>query len=85
MPNIQSAKKRVKVAAKKRLQNRYTKAGIKSNTKKFEAVLAAGDQAAVAAQAVVLTSTVDKAATKGAIHKNKANRMKAQIAKKAAL
>ncbi|MCL2433224.1 MAG: 30S ribosomal protein S20 [Clostridia bacterium] len=84
MPNIKSAEKRVKVSAKKRLANRWVKAGVKSNTKKFDAALAAGDANAVQAQAVVLTSTVDKAVGKGVFHRNKANRLKSRIARKAA-
>ena len=84
MPNIQSAKKRVKINAKKRLLNRHVKAGIKSNTKKYQAVMATGDQAQIQSQAVLLVSTVDKAAAKGVMHKNKANRIKARIARQQA-
>ena len=84
MPNIKSAEKRVKVSAKKRLHNRWVKAGVKSHTKKFDALCVAGDKAATAEEARVLVSAVDKAAKKNIFHKNKANRLKAQIAKRSA-
>ena len=83
MPNIKSAKKRVKVAAKKRLLNRTVKAGVKSHSKKFEAVIASQDKTAIITESRVLTSTIDKASAKGVMHKNKANRLKARIAKRA--
>nr|MDD6335251.1 30S ribosomal protein S20 [bacterium] len=84
MPNIKSAIKRVKVSRTKRAHNRYIKAGVKSQMKKLDAAVASGDQKAIDAQAIATVSTIDKAAQKGVFHKNKANRAKAQIAKRAA-
>ena len=77
MPNIKSAKKRVKVAAKKNLRNRMVKSAVRTSVKKFEAVLTAD-------QLTATTSAIDKAAAKGIIHKNAANRKKARLAKKLA-
>ncbi len=79
MPNIQSAKKRVKVSEKKNLRNRMVRSGVKTSVKKFNAALDAGVEPAKA-QLSATTSAVDKAVTKGVIHKNAANRMKARMA-----
>lgn len=80
MPNIKSAIKRVKVNQKKNLQNRMVKTGVKSAVKKYETVLTT-DAAAAAAQLPLTTSAIDKAVTKGVMHKNTANRKKARLAK----
>ena len=80
MPNIQSAKKRVKVSEKKNLRNRMVKTGVRTSVKKFDAAVAADPQNA-AAQLSVTSAAIDKAAAKGVIHKNAANRKKARLAK----
>ena len=80
MPNIKSAKKRVKVSEKKNLRNRMIKS---TSVKKLEAAIAADPQTANA-QLVVTTSAIDKAASKGVMHKNAANRKKARLAKQLA-
>ena len=41
MPNIQSAKKRVKVTEKKTLRNRMVKSSVRTSIKKLEAAIAA--------------------------------------------
>jgi len=41
LPNIKSAKKRVKVAAKKNLRNRMVKSAVRTSVKQFEAAVAA--------------------------------------------
>ena len=80
MPNIKSAEKRVMVIARNNLRNRIVKSNIRNVSKKFTASVAGNDaqSEALFKQAV---STVDKAVTKGVIHKNKANRKKAQLAR----
>lgn len=80
MPNIKSAKKRVKVIAKKTARNKAVKSALKTQLKKFDVAEGEGVQS-VYAETV---SAVDKAAAKGIIHKNKANHAKAQLAKKLA-
>ena len=79
MPNIKSAKKRVKITAKKNLRNRMIKSGVRTSLKKFEAALA--NPATANEQLTATTSAIDKAASKGVIHKNAANRKKARLAK----
>ncbi len=79
MPNIQSAKKRVKVSKTKNLRNRMVKSGVKTSLKKFNAALAEGVEPATA-QLSATTSALDKAVSKGVMHKNAANRKKARLA-----
>lgn len=80
MPNIQSAKKRVKVSEKKNLRNRMVKSAVRTSVKKFETAMAA-DPTTANVQLTATTSAIDKAASKGIIHKNAANRKKARLAK----
>ena len=80
MPNIKSAIKRVKVSETKELQNRMVKSATKTVLKKYEAALSS-DVTAAAALLGSTSSAVDKAATKGVIHKNAANRKKARLAR----
>ena len=83
MPNIKSAKKRVKVSEKKNLRNRMIKSAVRTSVKKLEAAIAADPQTANA-QLVVTTSEIDNAASNGVMHKNAANRKKARLAKQLA-
>ncbi|MEG1879927.1 MAG: 30S ribosomal protein S20, partial [Oscillospiraceae bacterium] len=68
MPNIKSAKKRVKVIKKKTLQNQMIKSQLKTSIKKFEASLTEGKAAASEAYKFV-TKMTDQAAAKGLLHK----------------
>lgn len=77
MPNIKSAKKRVITSKARTEANKAAKTNLKTAIKKARAE---GADAAVIKAATV---TVDKAAGKGLIHKNKAARLKSQLAKKA--
>ena len=80
MPNIKSSIKRVKVNEKKNLRNRMVKSGVKTAVKKYNAVLAS-DPAAAVKELSAVASTLDRAAAKGIVHKNTANRKKARLAK----
>ena len=80
MPNIKSAMKRVKVNEKKNLRNRMVKSAMRTSIKKYDAAVAAGTADAKALGTVA--GAVDKAASKGVIHKNAANRKKARLAKR---
>lgn len=77
MPNIKSAKKRVLIAKERNEANKSAKSELKTAIKKARAE---GADAAVIKAASI---SVDKAAGKGLIHKNKAARLKSQLAKKA--
>ena len=80
MPKIQSAKQRVKVPEKQNLRNRLVKSGVRTSVKKFDAAAAADPQNAQA-QLSATVGAIDKAAAKGVVHKNAANRKKARLAK----
>ena len=80
MPNIKSAKKRVKIIETKTLQNRATKKTYKEAVKAFQAAVEenASNTQELFNEAV---SKIDKAWTKGVLAKNTASRKKAQLAK----
>lgn len=84
MPNIKSSIKRVKVNETKNLRNRMVKSSVKTAVKKFDVSVAAGDAAQIESQLRVTSAAVDKAAAKNTMHKNAANRKKAQLARAAA-
>lgn len=85
MPNIKSAKKRVKVNAAKALQNQMVKNAMRTELKKFDAAVAEGDEQTRKAALARATKCVDKAAAKGILHKNTAARTKSRLAKKVAM
>ena len=74
MPNLRSAKKRLRQNEKKRVRNMAVKTRIKTETKK---ALAGGD-------AGTAFSAIDRAASKGVIHRNAAARRKSRLAKRVA-
>jgi len=82
MPNIKSAKKRVKVTKAKHLNNQMEKAALKTTIKKFDAALAAGDAAEKESAFKAAVKSVDQAAAKGLLHKNTASRKKSALALK---
>ena len=84
MANIKSATKRVKITRAQNLRNRMIISDLKTALKKFDKALESGDEAAISEMYTIAVSKVDKAVTKGVIHKNAANRKKAQLAKKLA-
>ncbi|WP_110926928.1 30S ribosomal protein S20 [Bacillus massiliglaciei] len=82
MPNIKSAIKRVKTNDKNRVHNATVKSTMRTTVKNAEVALA-GDNVE-AAKAALQTAAVklDKAASKGLIHKNAAARKKSRLAKR---
>lgn len=82
MANIKSAKKRIKVIETKTLRNKMIKSALKTYIKKFEAAVDAKDAAEVANAYKTVAVSLDMAASKGVIHKNKANRKKSRLALK---
>ena len=79
MPNIKSAKKRVKVIATKTLQNKMFKSQLRTIIKKFNAAVESGDKAAAAEAYKLAVKKVDQAAAKGILHKNNAAHKKSQF------
>ncbi len=82
MPNIKSAKKRVKVIATKTAYNKATRSALKTQIKKANAAIEAGaeDKELLVKTAV---KKIDQAVAKGLLHKNTAARKKSALVKKA--
>ena len=82
MANIKSAMKRAKVSEVENLRNRMDKSELKTAIRRYDDALKSGDQAAIEQTYLTAVKTVDRSASKGIIHKNAADRKKAQLAKK---
>ena len=82
MPNIKSAKKRVKVTETKTLQNKIFRTQMKTAMKKYEAAIEAGDAALAQETYKAAVKKIDMAVNRGIIHKNAAARKKSQFTKK---
>ena len=82
MPNIKSAKKRVKVAQTKALRNKAFRTQLKTEIKKYEAALAAGDLALAQETYKAAVKKIDQAVGHGILHKNTAARKKSRFTKK---
>ena len=83
MANIKSQKKRVLTNEKAHQRNRAVKSGLKTAIKKVHAAVEAGDAAAAKAAALEAARQLDKAASKGVIHKNQAANRKSGVMKAA--
>ncbi|GKS10205.1 30S ribosomal protein S20 [Paenibacillus chitinolyticus] len=82
MPNIKSAIKRVKVSEKRRLRNASAKSALRTAVKAFETTVASNNVDSAKEALINATKKLDKAASKGLIHKNAASRKKSRLAKK---
>ena len=80
MPNINSAKKRVKVTATKTLRNKMFKSQMKTIIKKFYAAVESGDKAAAMEAYKPAVVVIQKAVKRNIIHKNAAAHKKSQFA-----
>jgi small subunit ribosomal protein S20 len=79
--NIKSAKKRIKVIAKKTLLNKMVKSSTKTAMKKVTTAVAANDKAAAQEALTCAISAIDRAYNKGIFHKNAAARKKSSLTK----
>ena len=84
MANIKSQIKRNKQNEKRHERNKAVKTGLKTAVRKFREAAEAGDAAQAQELARDASKKLDKAASKGVIHKNQAANRKSAIAKKAA-
>ena len=80
MANIKSAKKRAIQAEKARKHNASRRSMTRTYVKKVVAAIAAGDKAAAQAAFEAAQPILDRMATKGLIHKNKAAHHKTRLA-----
>ena len=82
MANIKSQIKRNKQNEKARQRNKAVKSSLKTSVRKFREAADAGDAEAAAVAMQAASQSLDKAASKGVIHKNQAANRKSAIAKK---
>jgi small subunit ribosomal protein S20 len=81
MPNIKQQKKRVRSAARQRLENLRYRSTVKTLTRRLEAAVEYGEADRVDAEHRELVRWIDRAAARGALHRNTAARRKAQAAR----
>ena len=81
MANIKSSLKRIMLEEKATAKNKSARTLIKTNTKKFDAAKTEGNSETAETAFRIASKTIDRAATKGLIHKNKAARRKSSMAK----
>jgi len=82
--NIKSQIKRNKQNEKARQRNKAVKSSLKSSVRKFREAADAGDAGAADEAMRAACRNLDKAASKGVIHKNQAANRKSAMAKRAA-
>jgi small subunit ribosomal protein S20 len=81
MPNIKQQEKRVRQASRQRLENLRWKSTAKTLIRRLKEAADGGDDKAVGERHRELVSWLDRAASRGALHRNTAARRKAQAAK----
>lgn len=79
MANTAQAKKRVRQNEKKRLHNASRRSEMRTHLKRVMKAVGKGDQTLAQTEHKLASSIVDKLATKGLIHKNKAARHKSRL------
>ena len=84
MANIKSQIKRIKTNEKARQRNVAVKSALKTQVRRFRSAAGAGDKDAATVALVTASKALDKAASKGIIHKNQAANRKSALAKKVA-
>ena len=84
MANIKSQIKRIKTNEKARQRNVAVRSALKTTVRRFRTAADSGDAAAAAAALQVAAKALDKAASKGVIHKNQAANRKSGLAKQVA-
>lgn len=82
MPNIKSAIKRVEIAQKRTIRNASIKSAVKTAIRRYERALAEADKEVALTALRKALVAVDKAVTKGVLHKNTAARRKSRLTKR---
>jgi small subunit ribosomal protein S20 len=81
MANIKQQRKRVRTAAEERLENLRYRSTIKTLTKRLATAADGGDAATIDEEHRALVKWIDRAVSRGALHRNTAARRKAQAAR----
>jgi small subunit ribosomal protein S20 len=84
MANIKQQRKRVRIQERERTENLRYRSTIKTLTRRLESAVSDGDAERVSAEHRQLVRTIDRAASRGALHRNTAARKKSQAARLAA-
>ncbi|HEX9015907.1 MAG TPA: 30S ribosomal protein S20 [Chloroflexota bacterium] len=82
MANTKSAIKMIRVAARRAARNKPVRSEVKTLVKQARAEISGGDMEKAQADVRVAVSALDKAVTKGVIHKNTAARRKSRLMKR---
>lgn len=80
MPNIKSSAKRDQLSKVQNTRNKAYKSALKTSVKKFDAAVSEGDRDTAASTFKATVKSVDRAVSKGLIHKNRAARNKSRMA-----
>jgi small subunit ribosomal protein S20 len=81
MANIKQQRKRVRIQERQRGENLRYRSTIKTLTKRLETAASDGDSERIAAEYRELVRVIDRAITRGALHKNTAARKKSRAAR----
>jgi small subunit ribosomal protein S20 len=81
MANIKQQRKRVRIAARQRLENLRYRSTVKTLTRRLRTAVEEGDADRIRSLHVELQQWIDRAASRGALHRNAAARKKAQAAR----
>jgi len=81
MANIASQKKRILRSERERIENRLLTSTVKTYFRRLESAVEGGEASAIEAEHRALVSKIDKAAQKGAMHRNTAARKKSKAAR----
>ncbi len=84
MANTRSAKKRIRQNEKRRLRNKAVRTRTRRQIKQARTALEAGDPEAARGAVLKAVSELDRAASKGVIHRNNASRRKRRLMKRLA-
>ncbi|MCI9888938.1 30S ribosomal protein S20 [Micrococcales bacterium 31B] len=84
MANIKSQKKRILTNEKARIRNKAYKSELKTLIRKVREAIAAGNKETAETELRVAARKLDKAASKGVIHKNQAANRKSSLAQQVA-
>ncbi len=84
MPNIASAKKRVRTAKKRTAINHARKGRVRTFTRKVEEAIAAGDKKAAVAALKAAEPEIMRGVSKGVVHKNTGSRKVSRLAHRVA-
>ncbi|AJQ27213.1 MULTISPECIES: 30S ribosomal protein S20 [Pelosinus] len=82
MPNIKSSERSVKTDAERRARNFAVRSTIRTVSRKVVESVTAGNTDEAKALLINASKTIDKAASKGVVHKNAAARKKSRLARK---